>query len=718
MQQWYAYVGGVRYGPVPWETLQSWAAEGRLKAQDFVWTAGMGDWAGALTIPGLLPRVSRGGGGGVPYPAANVRARPGTGGHTRNGKLTARGRRRLSGRWGLPIAFCLLLFLIDFAVSNVPWIGGLISLALAGPFAFGSALFFLVFSRGGHGDLGMMFSGFRRFGTAIGAYMWMFLLLLLWGLSGGAIGAAVGGVTGLAVRAIAGVQWSLEYWLWISGGLGAAVMYTYGAMSYSQTFYILCDHPHCGAIEAVSDSRDLMIGHKAKLFWLHARFAGWMALSVFTLFIGMLWLIPYMYTALACFYDDLQRPADPGPAPQPQANTQPAPNPAQATVPSPSGLTDVQAADKPSDSSSPSERRMPPDPDSWFYIEDEGVRGPVDKWTLRRDIKAGQVSEEALVWQPGRAIWRCAARVDELSPIRTRRSPELALPHDRDTGTGGATPNADIIRAAQDALEGSWARSAVFCAGVILVLTTLAMFGHVGGLPLAFLVAGQFCFAAALFFLTLVRRGKARVGMLSAGFRRPIRAFASYLGVLLVLLPYAVGGWIIGMVLGVAAGGLWAVARGTFDVMATSWLWGGVVCASGFGVLAWVSYCQTPFIMVDHPDRSVFQALKTSADMMNGRRGKYVRLCLYFLVWFVPVVLSLGVASLWMFPLMGASAAAFYDDLRPPPVASEKEQPNLAETEKDPDAGSDAGWMLPDLSNIARRRRGDSRPGASTIAGP
>lgn len=53
-------------------------------------------------------------------------------------------------------------------------------------------------------------------------------------------------------------------------------------------------------------SRHMMRGHKWQLFCLYLSFIGWGILSVFTLGIGLLWLSPYMYTAVAHFYEDVR----------------------------------------------------------------------------------------------------------------------------------------------------------------------------------------------------------------------------------------------------------------------------------------------------------------------------------------------------------------------------------------------------------------------------
>ena len=78
------------------------------------------------------------------------------------------------------------------------------------------------------------------------------------------------------------------------------------AYAYAMTPYILVDNPDLSANQAINLSKKMMKGHKFDLFYLHLGFLGWGVLSVFTLGIGMLWLMPYMMTAQAAFYQDVK----------------------------------------------------------------------------------------------------------------------------------------------------------------------------------------------------------------------------------------------------------------------------------------------------------------------------------------------------------------------------------------------------------------------------
>ncbi|MBA2878620.1 putative membrane protein [Anoxybacillus kamchatkensis] len=79
------------------------------------------------------------------------------------------------------------------------------------------------------------------------------------------------------------------------------------SLSYSQTFFLLKDHPEYSALQAISESKKRMKGYKGKLFLLYLSFVGWGLLSILTFGIGFLWLVPYIYTSLAAFYDQFIR---------------------------------------------------------------------------------------------------------------------------------------------------------------------------------------------------------------------------------------------------------------------------------------------------------------------------------------------------------------------------------------------------------------------------
>ena len=75
------------------------------------------------------------------------------------------------------------------------------------------------------------------------------------------------------------------------------------SISYSQTFFVLKDNPELKYNAAIERSMAMMEGHKMEYFCLTLSLIGWILLSILTLGIGLLWVTPYMTTAMAHFYE-------------------------------------------------------------------------------------------------------------------------------------------------------------------------------------------------------------------------------------------------------------------------------------------------------------------------------------------------------------------------------------------------------------------------------
>ena len=78
------------------------------------------------------------------------------------------------------------------------------------------------------------------------------------------------------------------------------------SLSYALTPFILHDRPELSENEAIELSMKMMEGSKMDLFLLYLSFVGWALLCILTLFIGFLWLEPYIYATTAAFYEDVK----------------------------------------------------------------------------------------------------------------------------------------------------------------------------------------------------------------------------------------------------------------------------------------------------------------------------------------------------------------------------------------------------------------------------
>lgn len=77
------------------------------------------------------------------------------------------------------------------------------------------------------------------------------------------------------------------------------------AYSYSQVYYIANENPGLSIDEVITQSREMMDGHKWELFCLEFSYLGWLILCVLTLGILTLWVGPKMELAKYTFYRNI-----------------------------------------------------------------------------------------------------------------------------------------------------------------------------------------------------------------------------------------------------------------------------------------------------------------------------------------------------------------------------------------------------------------------------
>ncbi|MCB2361167.1 DUF975 family protein [Clostridium estertheticum] len=182
-------------------------------------------------------------------------------------------REQLKGKWGNAILLCLLYSIMISVVSGIialiPFIGPIILILLVGPITLGFVTCFLKIVRKEPFMFENLFDGFNNFSSAVLAQLLITIFVFLWTL----------------LLIIPGIIASYSYFL---------------------VFYILSDNPDLSAMDALKMSKKMMKGHKWKLFCLQLSFIGWGILGILSLYIGYLWLTPYMYASIANFYEDLK----------------------------------------------------------------------------------------------------------------------------------------------------------------------------------------------------------------------------------------------------------------------------------------------------------------------------------------------------------------------------------------------------------------------------
>lgn len=95
----------------------------------------------------------------------------------------------------------------------------------------------------------------------------------------------------------------------------------------------------------------------------------------------------------------------------------------------------------------------------------------------------------------------------------------------------------------------------------------------------------------------------------------------------------------------------------------------GVRIAAGliqYVLVVWImtSFSQTPCILLENPEKGIFEAMRESYEMMRGHRLRFFFLQLSFIGWYLLIYLSVGIGSVWVIPYVGCTGAHFYLDLR------------------------------------------------------
>ena len=192
-------------------------------------------------------------------------------------KLKSRAKEQIRGKWGVAIGtvlFANIILEVDFAYRVTSELGAeglsysinLIALLLGGVISVGLCRFLLNMATGREeARFDNLFSGFNIYLKTLG----LNILITL---------AVVAGTL-----------------LFIIPGIIVSLM-------FSQAFYILSEDPSKSITQCISESVNLMTGHKWELFYLELTFIGWWLLAVITLGIAALWVSPYQKLTEANFY--------------------------------------------------------------------------------------------------------------------------------------------------------------------------------------------------------------------------------------------------------------------------------------------------------------------------------------------------------------------------------------------------------------------------------
>ena len=298
--EWFYERDGQPVGPVAEEALRELVRNGTVRMDCRVWCAAFGqEWKLLSSVPEFQSTTP---------PALNADLHP----DTPNRNLTARAREVLSGKWGTSI-FALIIY--GVVLATISW-------AIGFPL---QRLYMHLLTQGVFSNFFTITNGvpspkfaFFAINYAVGIIQNFFIMLPTAALVVGFMSFFLG----MARRNNPGVDSLFKFYpkhfirCFLTNFMMTFFIYLWSLLfiipgivagySYSQTFYILADNPELKPLEAIAKSKRMMRGYRWKLFCLHWRFFGWSLLCLLTCGIGFFWLIPYIMTSLACFYESVK----------------------------------------------------------------------------------------------------------------------------------------------------------------------------------------------------------------------------------------------------------------------------------------------------------------------------------------------------------------------------------------------------------------------------
>ena len=181
--------------------------------------------------------------------------------------LKSNARSQLRGNIGVLFVCTLIVGLITAVCAALSY--GIASLLVVPPFELGMAMIYLGLTEGREAKIEKVFNGFKvNFVKSILLYLLMGIFIALWSL----------------LLVIPGI---------IKG------------FSYAMAPYILAENPEMSPLDAITESKRMMHGHKFDLFVLYLSFIAWIFLVYITLGIAAIYVGPYMELTVANFYKSL-----------------------------------------------------------------------------------------------------------------------------------------------------------------------------------------------------------------------------------------------------------------------------------------------------------------------------------------------------------------------------------------------------------------------------
>ena len=181
-------------------------------------------------------------------------------------------------------------------------------------------------------------------------------------------------------------------------------------------------------------------------------------------------------------------------------------------------------------------------------------------------------------------------------------------------------------------------------------------------LILSLLITGAVSYGIIKFNLNLIRDNRPKVEDVFSGFKKFGRTFLInlLLGIFSFLWSLL---WIVPMVVVFLIIGVSAFVNGDVSPIIIVLIF-IILLAFGISLQVFLNrYAMTYYICNDNDDIDVMESLKTSIELMKGKKIKYFILQLSFIGWGLLAVLTCGIGFLWLRPYIKATETCFYQEI-------------------------------------------------------
>ena len=188
------------------------------------------------------------------------------------------------------------------------------------------------------------------------------------------------------------------------------------------------------------------------------------------------------------------------------------------------------------------------------------------------------------------------------------------------------TPNRLFMEQARVALRGKLGDAALAYFVFSIIMFLISSVPYMGTLAY-YIISGPFCVGFYMYALRIARSENVTLGVIFDGFNDFGRCVATF-----------------------------------FLMVIYTFLWSLLLIIPG--IMASLSYAMTYFILIDNPDMKANEAIAVSKRLMMGNRWKLCCLGFRFIGWYLLVLATFGIATLWITPYWQVTFANFYEDIK------------------------------------------------------